>query len=112
MLLLVVGALCERSFRIEGNDFMMDGQPFHYLAGSFHYFRQDPELWEETIKKMANGGLNAIDTYIAWNVHEPTKGNFVWSGYADVERFLQLCQKYNMYVVLRPGPYICGELDL
>jgi beta-galactosidase len=61
---------------------------------------------------MANGGLNAIQTYIAWNVHEPEKGEFVWSGLADIEHFLTLCQKYNMYVILRPGPYICAEWDL
>jgi hypothetical protein len=61
---------------------------------------------------MANGGLNAVQTYIAWNVHEPVKGQYVWTGGADIEAFLQLCQKYNLYAILRAGPYICGEWDL
>ena len=105
-------AVSERSFKIVGNEFQMDGKPFQYVSGSFHYFRQDPDLWEDTIKKMANGGLNAIQTYVAWNIHEPEKGQYVWTGLGDIERFLDLCQKYNMFVILRPGPYICAEWDL
>lgn len=101
----------ERSFKIVGNEFQMDGQPFRYVSGSFHYFRQQPEYWEENIKKMASGGLNAVQTYVAWNLHEPTKGNYNFKGIADIEKFIEICQKYNMYVILRPGPYICAEWD-
>jgi beta-galactosidase len=108
---LVASSFSARSFTIVGNEFQMDGKPFRYISGSFHYFRQDPSLWEDTIRKMANGGLNAIQTYVAWNLHEPTKGQYVWDGLADIETFLQICQKYNLYVILRPGPYICGEWD-
>jgi beta-galactosidase GanA len=104
--------LSDRSFGIKGNDFYMDGSPFRYVSGSFHYFRQDPSLWEDTVKKMANGGLNCIQTYVAWNLHEPTKGKYIWDGLADIEKFVQICQKYNMYIILRPGPYICAEWDL
>ena len=107
--------LSERSFKIVDDHFEMDGKPFQYVSGSFHYFRQEPGKdfvnWENTIKKMANGGLNAIQTYVAWNVHEPRKGEFNFEGIADIVRFLQIAQKYNMYVILRPGPYICAEWD-
>lgn len=101
----------ERSFKIVGDEFQMDGEPFRYVSGSFHYFRQQPEYWEENIKKMANGGLNAVQTYVAWNLHEPQKGKYNFDGIADIENFIQICQKYNMYVILRPGPYICAEWD-
>ena len=107
--------LSERSFKIVDDHFEMDGKPFQYVSGSFHYFRQEPGKdfvkWENTIKKMANGGLNAVQTYVAWNVHEPRKGEFNFEGIADIVRFLQIAQKYNMYVILRPGPYICAEWD-
>ena len=104
-------AVAERSFNIVGDTFMMDGKPFRYISGAFHYFRQHPENWEMTMRKIANGGLNAVETYIPWNLHEPKKGEFYWEGFADVERWLKLCDKYNLYVILRPGPFICAEWD-
>ena len=108
-------ALSSRTFKIVGDHFEMDGEPFTYVSGSFHYFRQEPGPdyvnWENTIKKMANGGLNAIQTYVAWNIHEPRKGEFNFDGIANIDRFLSIAEKYNMYVIFRPGPYICGEWD-
>ena len=106
-------ALSSRTFKIVGDHFEMDGEPFTYVSGSFHYFRQEPGPdyvnWENTIKKMANGGLNAIQTYVAWNIHEPRKGEFNFDGIANIDRFLSIAEKYNMYVIFPPGPYICGE---
>jgi beta-galactosidase len=99
------------SFKIDGSILKLDDHPFQYISGSFHYFRQHPSSWESTIKKMACGGLNAIQTYVPWNLHEPKKGEFNFAGIADIERFLTLCQQHNMYVILRPGPYICAEWD-
>lgn len=111
MFSLILLGLCERSFKIVGNEFYLDGKPFRYISGSFHYFRQHPDSWDSTIRKMANGGLNAVQTYVPWNLHEPQKGQFNFDGSADLERFLQTCAKYNMHVILRPGPYICAEWD-
>jgi beta-galactosidase len=111
LLLLSAFVVCDRSFKIVGDEFQMDGQPFRYISGSFHYFRQHPDDWETTIQKMATGGLNAIQTYIPWNLHEPSPGCYNFDGSADIVRFLTLCQKYNMYVLLRPGPFICAEWD-
>ena len=56
MIYLLLGfCLCERSFKIVGDEFQMDGKSFRYVSGSFHYFRSDPDKWEDTIAKMANG---------------------------------------------------------
>lgn len=104
--------LCDRSFKIVGNEFQMDGKPFQYLSGSFHYFRQQPEYWEDNLKKMRNGGLNCVQTYVAWNLHEPRKGQYNFDGIADIEKFITLTKKVGLYVILRPGPFICGEWDL
>ncbi|OHS93327.1 Beta-galactosidase [Tritrichomonas foetus] len=111
LFLFLASAFSERSFKIEGDSFMMDGKPFRYISGSFHYFRQLPSQWENTLKKMANGGLNTIQTYVAWNLHEPTKGNYNFEGMADLDKFLDLCEKLGLYVILRPGPFICAEWE-
>jgi beta-galactosidase len=108
LLAFVVG---KRYFKVEGDNFVMDGKPFYFVSGSFHYFRVHESSWEDTIKKMVNGGLNAIQTYVAWNLHEPRKGVYYWEGQANIVRWLELCQKHEMYVILRPGPYICGEWE-
>ena len=109
--LLLAVCHCERSFKIEGDWFMMDGKKFQYVSGAFHYFRQHPENWESTLRKMANGGLSVVETYVPWNLHEPHKGEYYFDGFADIERWLKLVDKYNLYVILRPGPFICGEWD-
>lgn len=104
-------SLCERSFKVVGDEFQMDGKPFRYISGSFHYFRQHPSYWDETMKKMRNGGCNTLQTYVAWNVHEPRKGQYNFEGFGDIEKFIQLAQSNDLYVILRPGPYICAEWD-
>ena len=111
MLFSLLSLALSGTFEIVGNDFYKDGEPFQVVSGAFHYFRQHPDYWEDTIKKMANGGLNTVETYVAWNLHEPVKGQFNWDGIADLERFIQLVQKYNMYLIFRPGPFICAEWD-
>ncbi|XP_039950885.1 beta-galactosidase [Bactrocera tryoni] len=102
-----------RTFTIDhvGNTFLMDGLPFRYVSGSFHYFRALPQVWAERLKTMHAAGLNAIDTYIEWSLHNPHDGVYNWDGIADIEGFLELAQKEGLYVVLRPGPYICAERD-
>ena len=112
MFLSLLFAFClSRKFEISGNNFQLDGKPFQFASAAFHYFRQHPYYWEETMKKIRNGGCNVVETYIAWNMHEPTKGNWNWEGMMDVERWLQLAQKYDLLVILRPGPYICSEWE-
>lgn len=62
--------------------------------------------------KMKAMGLNGLQTYVAWNLHEPERGVYNWEGMGDLTRFLEICQKHDMLVFLRPGPYICAEWDL
>lgn len=102
---------CERSFKIVGDEFQMDGKPFRYVSGSFHYFRSPPEKWEDNIKKMSNGGLNCVQTYIPWNLYEPSKGVFKTDGDVDFIKFIEIIKKYDMYMIVRPGPFICAEWD-
>lgn len=66
-------------------------------------------MWEGLVQKAKDGGLDVIDTYVFWNVHEPSPGNYDFEGRYDLVRFIKIVQKAGLYVHLRIGPYICGE---
>ncbi|KAF3450599.1 hypothetical protein FNV43_RR06688 [Rhamnella rubrinervis] len=100
-----------RKFEIDDDKFWKDGEPFQIIGGDLHYFRVLPEYWEDRLLRAKALGLNTIQTYVPWNLHEPTSGTFVYNGIADLVSFLQLCQKMGFIVMLRPGPYICAEWD-
>ncbi|KAL8122854.1 beta-galactosidase 17 [Apium graveolens] len=101
-----------RKFEIADDMFWKDGKPFRIIGGDLHYFRVLPEYWEDRLLRAKALGLNAIQTYVPWNLHEPRQGQLVFEGIADVVAFLQLCKKLDFVVMLRAGPYICGEWDL
>jgi beta-galactosidase len=102
-----------RSFTIDydNNRFLKDGKAFRYISGSFHYFRVPREYWKDRLMKMKAAGLNAVQTYVAWNVHEEEQGKFNFEGNADIEEFFKLAQEVGLYVILRAGPYICAEWE-
>ncbi|BFY97210.1 hypothetical protein BsWGS_00250 [Bradybaena similaris] len=102
-----------QSFYIDyqNNTFLKDGKPFQYASGSFHYSRVHPYYWEDRLLKMRLAGLNAVQAYVPWNVHEIEPGVYNWQGFSDLGNFLTLAQKYDLVVLLRLGPYICGEWE-
>ncbi|XP_055604075.1 beta-galactosidase isoform X2 [Uranotaenia lowii] len=104
----------KRTFFIdyERDTFMMDGKPFRFVSGSFHYFRALPGSWGQILRSMRAAGLNAVMTYIEWSLHEPTMGTYIWDGIANLEQFIQIAEEEDLYVILRPGPYICAERDM
>lgn len=96
-------------FTIGAADFLLDGEPFRVLAGALHYFRVHPELWADRIRKAKLMGLNTIETYVPWNEHAPTRGEFLTTPQLDLARFLDLVEAEGMHAIVRPGPYICAE---
>ena len=98
-------------FEIKKDGFYLDGKPFQVISGSIHYFRVVPEYWRDRLMKLKAMGCNTVETYIAWNFHEPKKGQFDFAGAKDVERFVRLAQEIGLYVILRPSPYICAEWE-
>ncbi|TYL52805.1 glycoside hydrolase family 35 protein [Agromyces mariniharenae] len=98
-------------FAIGETDFELDGRPHRILAGALHYFRVHPDLWADRIRKARLMGLNAIETYVAWNQHEPHRGEWRADGDLDLGRFLDLVAAEGMHAIVRPGPYICAEWD-
>lgn len=108
----------------------MNGKPFRYVSGSFHYFRALPETWQRKLRTMRAAGLNAVSTYlihiqmfikfcqiyvfsyVEWSLHNPKDDVYNFEGMADLVRFIKLAEMEDLYVILRPGPYICAERDM
>ncbi|XP_063705006.1 beta-galactosidase-like [Culicoides brevitarsis] len=105
--------MSNRTFTIdyENDTFLKDGKPFRYVSGSFHYFRALPQKWREILKTMRAGGLNAVDIYIQWSLHNPKDGVYNFEGIANVSDVIEAAKEAGLYVILRPGPYICAEID-
>lgn len=91
--------------------FYLDGEEFKIQSGAFHYFRALPEYWEDILLKIKAAGLNCVESYTCWNLHEPKKGKFDFSGMLDIERFIRTAQKVGLKVIFRTGPYICAEWE-
>jgi len=91
--------------------FELDGEPFRIISGALHYFRVHPDLWADRLRKARLMGLNTVETYVPWNLHQPEPGTLVLDGLLDLPRFLRLAQAEGLKVLLRPGPYICAEWD-
>lgn len=97
------------TFSLGDTDFLRDGQPHRVISGAIHYFRVHPEQWQDRIRKARLMGLNTIETYVAWNAHEPRRGEWDASGWNDLGRFLDLVHAEGLDAIVRPGPYICAE---
>lgn len=100
----------KETFEIK-KEFLLNGQPFKIYSGAVHYFRIAPSEWRDTLEKLKAAGLNTVETYIPWNVHEPQEGQFVFEDRYDIGKFVKLAQSIGLYVILRPSPYICAEWE-
>jgi beta-galactosidase len=96
---------------IEGDHFVREGKPYQIISGSIHYPRVPREYWRDRLRKARAMGLNTIETYVFWNLHEPKPGVFDFSGQLDVARFIRTAQQEGLNVLLRPGPYVCAEWE-
>ncbi|XP_073150771.1 beta-galactosidase 3 [Henckelia pumila] len=88
---------------------VINGQRRILFSGSIHYPRSTPEMWEDLINKAKEGGINVIESYVFWNVHEPSPGNYDFEGRYDLVRFVKTIQRAGLYAHLRIGPYVCAE---
>ena len=98
------------SIRFNNRYMSIDGQPALPVLGEFHYVRYPAEQWEDEILKMKAGGVTILPTYIFWILHEEVEGEFRWDGNRDLRRFLLLCKKHGMSVIIRIGPFSHGEI--
>jgi beta-galactosidase len=99
------------TFAVEGSQFTLDGKPFQIISGEMHYARIPRAYWRQRLRMARAMGLNTISTYVFWNLSEPRPGVYDFTGNNDVAEFIREAQQEGLYVILRPGPYICAEWD-
>ncbi len=116
-LLLMVVALSacttfkKERFEIKEGRFLLDEEPIQLICGEMHYPRIPKEYWRDRLKRAKAMGLNTVSAYVFWNFHERQQGQFDFEGQADLAHFIRLAQEEELYVILRPGPYVCAEWD-
>lgn len=93
------------------SEFLMDNRPFKILSGAIHYFRVHPTDWYHSLYNLKALGFNTVETYVPWNMHETVEGQFDFSEILDIEKFIQIAQSLDLYVIVRPSPYICAEWE-
>ena len=108
-----VQAQAKHDFSLSKDGFFLDGRPFQLISGEMHPARIPREYWQHRIQMAKAMGCNTIAAYIFWNYHESTPGKFDFkTGNHDIASFIKLCQQEGLWVLLRPGPYVCAEWDL
>ncbi len=108
---LRLGGSSSRGDRIDVTNAYLtwNGKPFFVVSGEFHYSRCPEVYWEEELLKIRAGGINTVATYVFWIFHEEEQGIFDWKGPKDLRRFVELCAKHDLKVLLRAGPFAHGE---
>src|SRR5437868_371758 len=102
----------KNSFGFNAAQFALDGKPFQMISGEIHPARIPREYWRHRIQMAKAMGCNTIAAYIFWNYHETEPGKFDFTtGNKNIGEFLKLCEEEKMWVILRPGPYVCAEWD-
>lgn len=107
----VVTAAPGHHVAVHDGRFYLDDMPFQIISGEMHYPRIPRAYWRDRLRMAKAMGLNAITTYVFWNVHEPRPGEYDFSGQNDVAEFIREAQEEGLYVILRPGPYVCAEWE-
>ena len=100
------------SFTVGDKAFLLNGKPFVVKAAEVHYPRIPRAYWDQRIKMCKALGMNTLCLYVFWNIHEQQEGRFDFTGNNDVAAFCRLAQKNGMYVIVRPGPYVCAEWEM
>lgn len=98
-------------FEIKDGSFFLNDKPFTVYSGEMHYPRVPSEYWKHRLEMMKAMGLNTVTTYVFWNYHEEAPGKWNFSGEKDLRKFIKTAQEVGLYVIIRPGPYVCAEWE-
>jgi beta-galactosidase len=102
----------KHSFSLSKTEFLLDGKPFQMISGEMHPARIPVEYWRHRIQMAKAMGCNTIAAYIFWNYHESESGVFDFqTGNHNIAQFIRIVQEEGMWLILRPGPYVCAEWD-
>jgi len=114
-MIICVGSTAQyrvHQFSLGKDEFLLDGKPFQMISGEMHPARIPREYWRHRVQMARAMGCNTIAAYIFWNYHENKEGLFDFSsGNHDIQEFIKICRQEGMWVLLRPGPYVCAEWD-
>ena len=103
----------KHTFKLGTSEFLLDGQPFQIISGEIHPARIPAEYWRQRIKMAKAMGCNTISAYIFWNYHESEEGVYDFSTWNhNIREFIKIVQEEEMWLILRPGPYVCAEWEL
>lgn len=105
------GQITTHTFSLGDSIFLMDNKPFQIISAELHYPRIPREAWRDRMKKAKAMGINTIGTYVFWNIHEPNKGQYDFSGNNDIVSFIKTAQEEGLWVIVRPSPYVCAEWE-
>ncbi len=100
-----------KRFYYDEKDFYLDGEKIVLHSGAIHYFRVHEQDWQDRLLKLKECGLNCVETYVPWNLHEPQEGSFDFSKGLDLGAYIDLAMQLGLYVIVRSGPYICAEWE-
>ena len=100
------------TFTTGDKTFLLNGKPFVVKAAEVHYPRIPRPYWEHRIQMCKALGMNTVCIYVFWNIQEQKEGQFDFTGNNDVAEFCRIAQKNGMYVIVRPGPYVCAEWEM
>jgi beta-galactosidase len=114
-LLVLLFTMCERSesanVTYDPIALKINGERQLILSGAIHYPRSTVDMWSDLMKRSVDAGLNTIETYVFWHLHEPTRGEYHFEDNLDLRRFVKTASDHNLNVIVRIGPYICAEVN-
>ncbi|HEX8463451.1 MAG TPA: beta-galactosidase [Abditibacterium sp.] len=99
----------KNAINFDGRGFLVNGKRTFIASGTIHYPRVPRALWRDRLLRLKRAGFNTVETYAFWNYHEEKEGQFDFSGEKDFGAFLKTAQEVGLWVIARPGPYVCAE---
>lgn len=117
LVFLLIGSGCGMQgkpgrFEVGDKTFLLNGRPFTVKAAELHYTRIPREYWKHRIQMCKALGMNTICMYVFWNIHEQQEGEFDFTGQNDIAAFCREAREAGMWVIVRPGPYVCAEWEM
>ena len=102
----------KHTFSFSPTEFLLDGKPYQIISGEMHPARIPAEYWRHRIQMAKAMGCNTISAYIFWNYHEEEEGifDFTTSNH-NISEFIKIVKDEGMWLILRPGPYVCAEWE-
>ncbi|MCU0472618.1 MAG: beta-galactosidase [Bacteroidales bacterium] len=103
----------KHTFKFSATEFLLDDEPFQIISGEMHPARIEKDCWRQRIQMAKAMGCNTISASVFWNYHESEEGLFDFSTEnRNIDEFIKTVQDEDMWLILRPGPYVCAEWEL